>query len=97
MTDIFIKQHHLTELKKIFKQIVPDAQVWAYGSRVDGTAHDGSDLDLAIVGEGDICALKSALQESNIPFLVDVVKFDNLPESFKKEILKKYVVLKGVN
>ncbi len=76
MTDIFIKQHHLTELKKIFKQIVPDAQVWAYGSRVDGTAHDGSDLDLAIVG-----------------FLVDVVKFDNLPESFKKEILKKYVIL----
>lgn len=93
MTDIFVKEHFLTELKNIFKQTVPNAQVWAYGSRINGTAHEGSDLDLVLVGDGDIYALKEALQESNIPFLVDVVKFENLPESFKKEILKKYVVL----
>ena len=67
--------------------------MWAYGSRIDGFAHSGSDLDIAIVGEGDISVLKTALEESNIPFLVDVVKFENLPESFQKEILKKYVVL----
>ncbi len=93
MTDIFVKERFLTELKNIFKQTVPNAQVWAYGSRINGTAHEGSDLDLVLVGDGDIYALKEALQESNIPFLVDVVKFENLPESFKKEILKKYVVL----
>lgn len=93
MTDIFVKERFLTELKNIVKQTVPNAQVWAYGSRINGTAHEGSDLDLVLVGDGDIYALKEALQESNIPFLVDVVKFENLPESFKKEILKKYVVL----
>ena len=99
MTDscLMLEQKYLKELKKIFQQIIPDAQVWAYGSRVDGTAHDGSDLDIAVVGTGDITKLKTAIQESNIPFLVDVVKFENLPESFQKEILKKYVVLKGVN
>ena len=97
MTDSFlmVDHKHLDELKNIFQQIVPDAQVWAYGSRVDGTAHRGSDLDIAIVGDGDILALKNALQESNIPFLVDVVKFENLPESFQKEILKKYVVIQS--
>ncbi len=93
MTDIFIEQRFLDELKIIFNKTVPDAQVWAYGSRIDGFAHSGSDLDIAIVGEGDISVLKTALEESNIPFLVDVVKFENLPESFQKEILKKYVVL----
>ena len=25
---------------------LPDAEVWAYGSRVQGTCHEGSDLDL---------------------------------------------------
>ncbi len=93
MSEIFIEQRFLIELKNIFQQTVPDAQIWAYGSRVDGTAHSGSDLDLALVGDGDISALKAALQESNIPFLVDVVKFEHLPESFQKEILKKHVVL----
>ena len=70
-------------------------EVWAFYERgMDGiSAHSGSDLDIAIVGEGDISVLKTALEESNIPFLVDVVKFENLPESFQKEILKKYVVL----
>ena len=96
MTDscLMLEQKYLKELKKIFQQIIPEAQVWAYGSRVDGTAHSGSDLDIAVVGTGDITKLKNAIQESNIPFLVDIVKFENLPESFQKEILKKYVVLK---
>lgn len=95
MTDnsIYLEQKYLEELKKIFKKTVPVAQIWAYGSRIDGTAHQGSDLDLALVGEGDISTLKTALEESNIPFLVDVVKFENLPESFQQEILRKYVVL----
>ena len=95
MTDsCLMPEQYLEELKNIFQQIIPEAQVWAYGSRVDGTAHSGSDLDIAVVGTGDITKLKNAIQESNIPFLVDVVMFENLPESFQKEILKKYVVLK---
>ena len=90
---ILLEKKFLDELKNIFKSTVPDAQIWAYGSRVDGSAHSGSDLDLAMLGEGNISALEQALQDSNIPFLVDVVKFENLPESFQQEILKKYYVL----
>lgn len=29
-------------------QHVPQAEVWAYGSRVNGGAHEGSDLDLVL-------------------------------------------------
>lgn len=92
-SSFFLEQKYLDELKEIFKNTVPDAQIWAYGSRVQGLAHAGSDLDIALVGKGDISSLKTALEKSNIPFIVDVVKFENLPESFQKEILKKYVVI----
>jgi len=32
----------------IGESIKVQAEVWAYGSRVKGTAHDGSDIDLVI-------------------------------------------------
>ena len=53
---ILLEKKFLDELKNIFKSTVPDAQIWAYGSRVDGSAHSGSDLDLAMLGEGNISA-----------------------------------------
>ncbi len=31
---------------------LPDVEVWAYGSRVNGRSHDGSDLDLVLRGPG---------------------------------------------
>lgn len=93
MTKIFIEQRFLDELITIFKTVTPNGKILAYGSRVNNTAHEGSDLDLALVGEGDLAKLKSALEESSIPFLIDIIKFENVPESFQKEILKNHVVL----
>lgn len=96
MTDILIEQIFLDEIKSIIKQFYPNAVVWAYGSRIDGTAHEGSDLDLVIKDYGQkdayLFELKEALQESNVPFLIDIFEFDKLPENFQKEIKKKYVV-----
>lgn len=97
MADILIEQIFLDEIKSIIKQIYPKAVVWAYGSHIDGTAHEGSDLDLVIKDYGQkdayLFELKEALQESNIPFLIDIFEFDKLPENFQKEIKKRYVVL----
>lgn len=31
---------------------LPAAEVWAYGSRVQGKAHDASDLDLVVLQSG---------------------------------------------
>lgn len=93
MTKIFIEQRFLDELITIFKTVTPNGKILAYGSRVNNTAHEGSDLDLALVGKGDLAKLKSALEESSIPFLIDTIKFENVPESFQKEILKNHVVL----
>ena len=95
MSELFIKPEYMNILKEIFSNYCPEAEIWAYGSRLNGRAHAGSDLDLTIKSfnsEGKkLYELKELLSESNIPFLVDINIFDTLPDSFKEEIMKNYV------
>lgn len=92
---INLKQEYLEELKNIFTHYCPKAEVWAYGSRVKNNSHSGSDLDLVVKNFNDenknIRELKELINNSNLPFLVDLQQFDNLPISFQNEIEKKYV------
>ena len=74
--------------------------ILAYGSRVDGTAHDTSDLDLALrskngqpIDLGELLNFKEQIENSNIPILVQVFDWATIPENFHKNILKNYVVL----
>jgi predicted nucleotidyltransferase len=97
MTKIFIDHKSLAELTEIFRRFCPKSLVWAFGSRVDGSAHCGSDLDLAIVDYGqedrDYIELQQALKDSNIPFLIDIFELEKLPESFQQEIRDSHRVL----
>lgn len=82
------------------RHLHPTVAVWAYGSRVNGNAHDGSDLDL-VLRSPDLQALPShmigrfreALTESNLPIFVDVHDWALLPPSFHPRILTRYEVL----
>ncbi|OQX28891.1 MAG: hypothetical protein B0D92_06590 [Spirochaeta sp. LUC14_002_19_P3] len=97
MARILIDEKSWIKLTGIFEKLYPKSLIWAYGSRIDGTAHSGSDLDLAIVDYGqddrDYMGLKKAIQESNIPFLIDIFELDKLPDSFQQEIKRSYAVL----
>ena len=94
MTELLIAPGHLEMIRSIICKLYPEAMVWAYGSRVDGSAHEASDLDMAVVDfgrpDGDITVLRDALRESNVPFTVDVFDYKLLPKSFQEEIMKKY-------
>lgn len=73
-------------------------EIWAYGSRVDGTAHEGSDLDLVIIDDASLqweefVSFKEALQHSNIPILVDLQLWSKTPQSFRQNILARHTVL----
>jgi len=75
-------------------------EIWAYGSRVNGDAHDTSDLDMVLVSkDGDKIAIdeflsfKDRLKKSNIPILTQVLDYSRIPESFHENILLKYEVL----
>ena len=87
-------------LQDLLRQHLPDVEVWAYGSRVNGRSHDGSDLDLVLRGPdlnevpaAQLREFEEAVQDSNIPFLVEARDWARLPERFHREIEREHVVL----
>lgn len=87
-------------LMAIFETIEMPVEVWAYGSRVSGKAHEGSDLNLAIRTPNlqklpiDVfMALKEKIANSNIPIVVELHDWARLPESFHKNIEAQHEVL----
>ena len=95
MDRLFIKPQYLQILLEIFKSYCPDAEIWAYGSRINGEAHEASDLDLVVKSFNDenksLSVLKELINDSDIPIIVDILEFDKIPLSFQKEIEKDYI------
>jgi len=85
------------ELLSLIARYLPNVEVWAFGSRVKWTARSNSDLDLVAFAKSEdeerISRLKEALEESSLPFRVDLLVWDNIPDGFKKNIRERYVVL----
>ncbi len=87
-------------LISIFGTIPLDIEVWAYGSRVNGDAHEGSDLDLVIRTANleklpieIYLDLKEKIQESNIPIVVELFDWARLPKNFHTNIEAQHEVL----
>lgn len=87
-------------LLAIFATATAPFEVWAYGSRVTGEAHEGSDLDLVIRTPNlqklpleMLLELRRKIQYSNIPILVELFDWARLPESFHRNIEEKHEVL----
>ena len=92
---------HLAEVCRLIVAHLPHEEVWAYGSRVTGTGHATSDLDLVVRHPADLKTrqgtafweLKEAFSESNLPFLVDLLDWAALPPAFWPNIAESHLVL----
>jgi len=77
-------------LEDLIARTLPGVTVWAFGSRVKGTAGPASDLDIVVFtppGRGAaVHDLREALDESDLPFRVDVLEWDCLPDHFRRGI-----------
>lgn len=96
MNNLLIDKKSLDILIDIFNNFCPKSEVLAYGSRINGRGHEGSDLDLAIKNfpkDKHLYELREILSESNVLFLVDVNIYENLPTSFKEEIDRNNIKL----
>ena len=101
MTDrLHLQPKHRRMLEALLREHLPEVEVWAYGSRVTGRSHEGSDLDLVLRGPGlkkipvgKLADFEDAVRESNIPFLVEARDWARLPERFWQEIAKDKDVL----
>lgn len=99
MLDITADQ--LQIVSDILRKHIPALDVWAFGSRVKGTAKKFSDLDLAIISDKPLsleigASLSDHFSECNLPYKVDVVDWATTSEPFR-EIIKqnKVVIQKG--
>jgi len=97
---VHLKPRHRAAIEGLLKEHLPGVEAWAYGSRVNGRSHDGSDLDLVLRGPGlaridasRLIGFTEALRDSTIPFLVEAHDWSRLPESFHREIERDHVVL----
>lgn len=103
MTDrLDLSPKHRAILEEIIVKHLPDIDVWAYGSRVNGQSHESSDLDLVLRGPGlkeiqfDVLRnFKAAVRECSIPILVEARDWARIPERFQREIERGYIVLAG--
>jgi type I restriction enzyme S subunit len=85
-------------VRTILARHVPQYEVWAFGSRVKGTAKKYSDLDLAIITAQPLgLALSSAIAddfaESDLPIKVDVVDWATTGEAFRRIIENEKLVI----
>jgi uncharacterized protein len=89
----------LRTVAELLARHFPKAAVLAYGSRVSGQSHDGSDLDLVIRAEQrlpaqKLAALRAEFEESNLPIAVHLFDWFALPEKFQAEIMREHVVVR---
>ena len=91
-----LEQRHWTTLLEI--AVKPLQKVGCtisfFGSRARGDFQRFSDLDLLVEGEvpaPTLSLIREALDESNLPFRVDLVLFKDLAESYQVGVLRDKV------
>jgi uncharacterized protein len=97
---MLLKSKYKQMLLDIFSAVTIPVEIWAYGSRVNGTAHDGSDLDLVVITPNRqkvpleiLIELKDKIRDSNIPILVELFDWARLPQSFQSNLEACHEVL----
>lgn len=83
----------LQALKNIIKKHLPSVKIYLFGSRARGDYAPESDIDIALdagkkIDLYELSLIKEEIEESSIPFTVDVVDLYNVSEEFKKNIVK---------
>ena len=79
----------------VLKHVPNDAfAIFLFGSRAAGNAKPLSDIDIGILGTEPLpmivkAHLDAELEESIVPFKIDLIDFYQVDKDFKKEALKK--------
>lgn len=90
---IDISSNHLDIVVETISKHLADCQVRVFGSRYKHTAKKYSDLDIALVGEAKIdwkiiACINDELEESDLPFRVDILDWNSISPQFRKTIIE---------
>lgn len=94
-----VEEEHKKKIIGVLTVLFPDATIYLFGSRARGTHRKYSDIDLAIdmgspADPAAINEAKSMLSESNIPYFIDVVDFNEISKIMKNAILTEGIIWK---
>jgi predicted nucleotidyltransferase len=90
---INIDEKYLKILKSILSQY-SGYEFYLFGSRITNRVKPFSDIDLLYfdnISDKELSQLKEDLEESNLPYKVDLVNYNKCSASFKKIIGNSYV------
>ena len=77
-----LEETTINEIKAVLKKFFKIKKVILFGSRAKGCAKNGSDIDLAIIGESitfrDLCEISSFLDELDLPYKIDTVDYNSI-------------------
>ena len=97
---LHLPKRYLQMVQAILQTHLPNAEVWAYGSRVNGDYYEASDLDLVVRQPEDLSRKQinlgevvDAFSESNLPIIVQLVDWARIPTDFHAEIAENHVVV----
>ncbi len=96
-----MKTKYLDQIESVVLSRVKNlpVKVYLFGSRAKGEARPTSDVDIAILATGSIppnllSELRYLLEESNIPYKVDLVDLASVDDAFREQVIKYGVLWK---
>jgi predicted nucleotidyltransferase len=86
-----ISEEDLGTVRNILARHVPEYEVRVFGSRVQETATESSDLDLVVMTDTplttlEMADLREAFSDSSLPFKVDILDWASTKDGFRKII-----------
>ena len=94
---IDLEKKYVEFIKNTIENVLPNVEIYIFGSRVQGVAKKYSDVDIALRNSGkiefsDILRIKSLFEDSTFPYKVDIVNLDSVKPEFlsiiKKDMIK---------
>jgi predicted nucleotidyltransferase len=84
----------------LIKALIPNARIYLFESRARETHAQWSDIDLAIdtgtkLSRFDIAEVKNVLEATNIPYKVDVVDIQSIPQKLRTRIAQEGIEWKN--
>jgi len=97
MTNKEAEKWAVEETRRITRLVLEGRNVktWLFGSRATGTARSFSDIDIALdagakpVSRELLVRLSCALEESHIPFRVDIVDMHSVNPAVRESIIRE--------
>jgi len=86
-----MNEKYKSNIISIISDQLPNCTIFVFGSRAQHSNRSGSDIDIALDNEKKIEStiirkIKDNLEDSTIPYFVDIIDLNNISEDFKSKI-----------